>query len=167
MVETGRIDRGGVFYRRPDHRPRLGNADETLWKQVAPLLDAGGLRPPRGRELMAALGLELQPLQGFLDRAADVGLLMKVADNRYFQPSAVIALGEIAETLVSEDLSGAFSAAEFRDRSGISLNLTIRLLEFFDRARFTRRRGDLRANAQPVRQAFPMLSEPHRNSELS
>jgi selenocysteine-specific elongation factor len=39
---------------------------------------------------------------------------------------------------------GTLTAAAFRDRSGIGRNVTIEVLEYFDRIRFTRRVGDAR-----------------------
>jgi selenocysteine-specific elongation factor len=68
---------------------------------------------------------------------------MKVADNRYFTPASLIELGEIAREL-HEASGGQFTASEFKDRSGIGRNLTIELLEFFDRAGLTRRTGQVR-----------------------
>ena len=38
--------------------------------------------------------------------------------------------------------NGHFSAAGFRDLSGIGRNLTIEVLEYFDRTQVTRRDGD-------------------------
>ena len=40
--------------------------------------------------------------------------------------------------------TGAFTAAAYKDRSGIGRNVTIELLEFFDKEGFTRREGDAR-----------------------
>ena len=50
----------------------------------------------------------------------------------------------VARELAEANPEGGFTAAAFKDRSGIGRNLTIELLEFFDRAGVTRRVGDTR-----------------------
>jgi len=41
-------------------------------------------------------------------------------------------------------LNGGFAVREYRDASGCGRNLSIEILEYFDRLRFTRRRDDRR-----------------------
>src|SRR3546814_1028056 len=83
--------------------------------------------------------MDLKPVEAFMARAARLGLVLRVVDNRYYPPDALARLGTIAETLAAEDADGLFDAAAFRDRSGIGRNLAIKVLEFFDKAGFTRR----------------------------
>ena len=56
------------------------------------------------------------------------------------------ALGE--SNLLFYKLTGAFSAAQFRDRLGNGRQLAIQILEYFDRRGLTLRRGDLRRVAK-------------------
>ncbi|MEE9195186.1 MAG: SelB C-terminal domain-containing protein, partial [Alphaproteobacteria bacterium] len=60
----------------------------------------------------------------------------------------------MAETLAAETPDGLFTAAVYRDHSGIGRNLTIRLLEFFDRSGFTRRVRDDRRILKPAAEVF-------------
>jgi selenocysteine-specific elongation factor len=46
--------------------------------------------------------------------------------------------------LAESSPEGRFTAAEFKDRSGIGRNLTIEVLEYLDRVGVTRRDGDAR-----------------------
>jgi selenocysteine-specific elongation factor len=62
--------------------------------------------------------------------------VVRVSANRFFLPSAVRQLEQIAASMEQ------ITAAAFRDRSGIGRNLAIEVLEFFDRTRRTRRVGD-------------------------
>jgi selenocysteine-specific elongation factor len=118
------------------------------------LVIGGGLRPPLIRELAADLGMELRQLEGFLNRAAQSGWLIKVAGNRYFTPEVVLALASIAETLAAEAADGEFDPRSYRDRSGIGRNLTIEVLEFFDKAGLTRRTEQGRRINTPARDIF-------------
>ena len=144
LAEAGRVVRDGAVLRLPGHEPRLTREDERLWERVRPLLAAGELRPPRVRELAAALGLEPEPLTRFLRRIERFGRVAPVAPNRYFLPETVVRLAEIAAALAEDSPERIFTAAAFKDRSGIGRNLTIEVLEYLDRVGVTQRVGDAR-----------------------
>jgi Elongation factor SelB, winged helix/Integrase core domain len=144
LAATGRAVREGGMWRLPEHRPRLTNADEKLWERVHPLLAADELRPPRVREIASALSLEPEAIERVLNRAARLGRVAKVADNRYFLPDTLARVAEIACELAETSTEGTFTAQMFKDRSGVGRNLTIRILEYLDRMGVTRRIGDAR-----------------------
>ena len=144
LAAAGRAVREGGMWRLPEHRPRLTSADENIWERVRPLLAAGELRPPRVRELAAALSLEPEAVARLLNRAERLGRVAKVADNRYFLPDTLARLAEIARELATGAPDGVFTAQMFKDRSGVGRNLTIRILEYLDRMGATRRIGDAR-----------------------
>jgi selenocysteine-specific elongation factor len=144
LADAGRAARQGPIWRLPEHRPRLTRADEQLWVRVGQLLAVEELRPPRVRELAAALGLEPDAVARFLARAERLGRVARVADNRFFLPETLARLAEIACELADSSPEGTFTAADFKDRSGVGRNLTIRILEFLDNAGITRRIGDAR-----------------------
>ena len=144
LADAGRVVRQGPIWRLPDHQLRLTRADEHLWERVYPLLAGGGLRPPRVREVAAELGLEPELMDRFLGRAERLGRAARVADNRFFLLETLARLAEIARELADASPEGAFTAAAFKDRSGIGRNLSIEILEYFDRMGATRRNGDAR-----------------------
>jgi selenocysteine-specific elongation factor len=144
LAETGRAVREGGMWRLPGHRPRLSNADEKLWERVRPLLAAAELRPPRVREIAASLALEPAAAERFLTRAARLGRVAKVADNRFFLPETVDRLAAVARDLAEAVPEGTFTAAAFNERSGVGRNLTIQILEYLDRIGVTRRVGGAR-----------------------
>lgn len=144
LAGAGRVVRQGPVWRLPEHSPRLTKADERLWERVQPLLAAADLRPPRVRELAAGLGLEPQIVERFLNRAERLGRVARVADNRFFLPATLARLADIARNLADSSPEGAFTAAAFKDRSGVGRNLTIQILEYFDKMGATRRTGDTR-----------------------
>jgi selenocysteine-specific elongation factor len=144
LAVAGRVVREGALWRLPEHLPRLTAADEQLWERVRLQLAAAELRPPRVREISAALSLEPEAVERFLGRAEHLGRVVKVADNRYFLPQTLACLTEIARELADASPEGTFTAAVFKDRSGVGRNLTIRILEYLDRMGATRRLGDAR-----------------------
>lgn len=144
LAAAGRVVRQGPMWRLPEHQPRLTQADERLWQRVRPLLAAEDLRPPRVRELAAALALEPEAVERLLARAERLGRVARVADNRYFLPQTLAHLAEIARELSDCSPEGTFTAATFKDRSGVGRNLTIQILEYLDKMGATRRLGDAR-----------------------
>ena len=155
LVEAGRVARGGGMWRLAGHEPRLTHADERLWQRLQPLLAAGGRRPPRVRELAAELTLDPGAVERLLVRAEHLGRVGRVAGNRFFPSETVAHLVEVAAELARASPTGSFTAAEFKDRSGVGRNLTIEILEYLDRIGATRRIGDARIvvgdNAAPHR----------------
>jgi selenocysteine-specific elongation factor len=148
LALAGRAVRQGPVWRLPEHQPRLTKADERLWEQVQPLLAVEDLRPPRVRELASALGLEPEAVDRFLARAERLGRVARVADNRFFLPETLARLAEIACELADRSSEGTFTAAAFKDHSGVGRNLTIRILEYLDKMGATRRMGDARVVAR-------------------
>jgi selenocysteine-specific elongation factor len=144
LAVAGRILRHGPIWRLPEHQRRFTRADQRLWERVCPLLAVSDLRPPRVRELATALGLEPEAVERFLDRAERLGRVSRVATNRFFLPETLALLAEIARELADSSPEGTFTAARFKDRSGVGRNLSIEILEFLDRMGVTRRLGDAR-----------------------
>ena len=144
LAGAGRIMRQGPIWRLPEHQPRLTRSDERLWERLHPLLAAADLRPPRIRELAAALELEPEAVERFLTRAERLGRVARVANNRFFLPETLARLAEIACELADGSPEGTFTAATFKDCSGVGRNLTIEILEYLDKMGATRRTGDAR-----------------------
>jgi selenocysteine-specific elongation factor len=144
LAAAGRVVREGPVWRLPEHQPQLTQADERLWERVRPLVAVEDLRPPRVREIAAALGLEPAAVERFLTRAERLGRVAKVADNRFFLPETLARLAEIGRELAEGSSEGTFTAATFKDRSGVGRNLTIQVLEYLDKMGVTRREGDAR-----------------------
>ena len=151
LVGEGAIARDGQQLRRPDRQAALAAPELAVWQRIAPLI-AG--RPPPVREIAQAAGLDPGQLERLLNRAARVGLATRVAPNRFFPRDAIATLAALAEALAAEAPDGMFDAARFRDRSALGRNLTIEVLEFFDKAGFTRRVGQGRRVIKPAAELF-------------
>ncbi len=154
VIGAGRVVRDGGMLRLPSHEPRLNRDDERLWERVRPLLAADGLRPPRVRELAAELDIEPEKLTRFFRRVERFGRVAPVAPNRFFLPETLRELAELAAALADESPDGSFTAAAFKDRSGIGRNLAIEVLEYLDRIGATRRVGDGRVIVRAAAELF-------------
>lgn len=159
LVSNRHLGRAGSAIALSGHKPRLAPADQKLWKTCEKLFAEAGLRPPRVRELAEELNLEPKVTERFLNRCVGAGLVLKVADNRYFPPLVLNRLGMIAGELDTET-QGAFTVRDYKDRSEIGRNLTIELLEFFDRTGLTHRSGETRRLKRSPEELFPTGENP-------
>ncbi|MEM7408469.1 MAG: selenocysteine-specific translation elongation factor [Pseudomonadota bacterium] len=128
----------------PGHQVQLPERDQRLWDRVQPHLGRHSDKPPTLPDLAKELDLDLEELRGMADRAIGAGLLVHVKGNRYFTLPRIRDLARVAGRLAEERGEDGFDAAAFRDASGIGRNVTIELLEYFDRAGLTRRVGNIR-----------------------
>ena len=144
LVDEHAMQREGLCWRLPLHRPVLGAADQTLFDRVTSNLQPTGLRPPIVGDLALQLDVPLPELKTFLQRADHLGLLVRVAPNRYYLPDTIADLHAVAKTLSAESSDGHFDAAAYRDRSGIGRNLSVQVLEFLDREGLTQFEGGQR-----------------------
>ncbi len=144
LIRSGTLVRDSARVRMPDHRPQLTSGEEALWRDIKPLLDAGGLKPPVVSGIAETLALDVKQVEEFLRRASDLGLTVQVAKNRFYLPQKISALASMAEDLCRDERDQSFDAAAFRDSAGIGRNLTIDVLEYFDRVHFTKRFGNVR-----------------------
>ena len=138
LAREGAIVREPLGVRLPSHRVELSAADAALWKKIEPQLAAA--RPPTVAELAVLIKDDAKKVEAALSRAARQGMVVRVSKNRFFLPGMLNRLQELARAHAKAE--GAITAASFRDRSGIGRNLTIEVLEYFDRIKFTRRVGD-------------------------
>lgn len=154
LAREGQVVREITGVRLPGHRPQLRPADATLWQRLQPLLADAGVRPPSVAELAVRLGEEAAHLDSAMSRLAYRGLLVRVSGNRFFPPPALQRLLHLLRQ--EQDARGSVTAAGFRDRSGIGRNLSIEVLEYFDRTGFTQRVGDARVlMTEPGGDSFP------------
>ena len=141
LLAEGVVVAQGLVLRLADHAPQLAVADLAAWPRVMALLEAGGLRSVRVREVAEALGVEPGAAEALLVRFERFGRVVRVAANRFFLPVTVAALAQAAVVLGEAD---GFSAADFNRHTGIGRNVAIEVLEFLDGIGVTRRTGELR-----------------------
>jgi selenocysteine-specific elongation factor len=151
LCEAGTLVRRGVILHLAGHTAQPTPTEAELWRRIEPALAADGVRPPRVRELVDRVGIALAPIESFLARAEQLGWVHRVADNRYFLPATLDELEQIAARLAAECPDSTFAAADFNRESGIGRNLTIQVLEYFDRIGIMHRRGDRRSLAYESR----------------
>jgi selenocysteine-specific elongation factor len=154
LLKDKDVVREGAGVSLQGHRPALLASDAATWERIAELLDVDDLRPPRVREIAEELDLDLRALEQLLGRVTRMGMVHRVADNRYYLTETLRRLGQVAEGLCRKSPDANFDARAFRDASGIGRNVAIQVLEFFDKSGLTRREGDVRRINRPAAEVF-------------
>jgi selenocysteine-specific elongation factor len=142
LVADGAVAQRSQLYHRPGHTPVLNAADEKLWQEIEPILDADPLRPPVMHEIARELGIAPETVAGVLRRAERLGRVVRVDANRFYLPEGLDALGDVVKAAAAA--GDGFAVTDFRDAAGIGRNLAVQVLEYFDRAGLTRREENTR-----------------------
>jgi len=141
LEASGRVCRRDGAVALPEHRPSLGGPDAALEERIMALFKEA-FRPPGADEIKAAAGGQGRDAERVLEFLLRSKRLVKLRHGRYLPSEAV---DEARRMLVSHVRSnGTINAAEFRDVLGCGRRLAIEILEYFDKVRFTLRKGDLR-----------------------
>ena len=144
LVRDGAVQQDGPWFRLPQHRIRLLPQEERLWSEIHRLLAADRFRPPRVRDLAQALSVPEPALRRLLKRLQRMGRVAEVAPDHFFPQATLAEMAGIAAELAAADPAGEVTAATFRDRLDNGRKVAIQVLEFFDSAGLTVRRGDAR-----------------------
>lgn len=154
LQAAGTVARTGTLLHLHGQSIKPNPQDARQWQALQPLFEAAQLTPPRTRELAQAIGKPSEAVEALLTRLARAGLVTRVSDNRFFTQATLRALAVIAENAAAASQDARFTAAQYRIASGIGRNLTIEVLEYFDRAGFTRRLGEGRIVRAPAGDIF-------------
>jgi selenocysteine-specific elongation factor len=130
-----------------DDRLRLASHDSGLDPEeraaadtVLRVLEEAGLTPPDQADLAASAGLPAPRVAALLSVLARDGRARRIG-TLVFHPAALAGLaGQIRSLGSGQEVD----VARFKERFGLSRKFAIPLLEWLDRERVTRRRGDVR-----------------------
>jgi selenocysteine-specific elongation factor len=139
LIRSRAIARSGTSLHLPGHRAQLAAADEAAFEKMASSFSADTLRPMALKDLAAMLDVDRDALNALLLRVSASGRLLRVAENRFYHPSALLKLALVAQALDAASDSAGFEARAFRDATEVGRNLAIDILEYFDRQGYTRR----------------------------
>ena len=122
-----------------------------LWEKVRGEIAREGLRPASLRDVADAVGIDTRRLEALLVRAGRHRLVHRVSKTRYCTREMLAELALLAEAAAAGAPDGMLGVAAFRDVSGIGRNMAIEVLEYFDKLKFTQRRGEAREIRMPAR----------------
>jgi selenocysteine-specific elongation factor len=144
LTDERKIETSGSTARLPGHNATANEADDRLWQTVRPALEASGYNVPPIRDLALQVKLKEAIVKDFLYRKAKTGEVMRVAGDRFYPRATLATLAAVACATAQAQPAGHFTAAQYRDATGIGRSLAIEILEFLDSLGITQRIGDAR-----------------------
>jgi selenocysteine-specific elongation factor len=144
LADARQLEVTGSMARIPGHNATANAADEQLWQKIEPVLQAAGFQSPQVKDLAQQLKLKEPIVKDFLHRKAKGGAILKVTADRFYPRGFVAALAQLAQVTAEKQPNGQFSAAQYRDTTGVGRSLAIEILEFLDTLGVTQRIGDVR-----------------------
>jgi selenocysteine-specific elongation factor len=143
LGDDKKLEIAGSTARLPKHVATDNPADEKMWQALKPILDNAGFNVLPLRELAPASNIKEPILKDFLHRKARTGEIIRVTPERFYPKTTLAQLAAVAQ-VVAQSVPAGFTAAQFRDRSGVGRGLAIEILECLDRLGITQRIGDVR-----------------------
>ncbi len=149
LADARKIETSGSIARLPAHSTTANSADETMWQLIKPALDAAGFAAPQIKDLALQLKLKEPILTDFLYRKSKAGggaggEIYRVTPDRFYTKGTVAKLAATAQATAQAQPTGIFTAAQYRDWTGVGRGLAIEILEFMDTLGVTQRIGDTR-----------------------
>jgi len=147
LVAKGALHRFGPLLHLPGHAVRLSAAEENLWDEVRGVLRDAGMDQPRAALLAERVQVPDGELMPLMRKLAGIGRLCRVSSSYYVLPDALSRLAQAAAAVAQDSPGGILTVGRFREATGIGRNVTMPVLEFFDKVGLTTRR----ANGRSVR----------------
>jgi len=143
LADARKLEIASSTVRLPGHDATSNPEDRKLWETVLPALQQGGFSPLPVAELAAALKIKEATLKDFLHRKSRGGDVMRVPPARFYPRATLATLAATARAVAQANPNG-FTAAQYRDATGVGRGLAIEILEFLDTLGITQRIGDAR-----------------------
>ncbi len=143
LGHEGLVASTGSYIHLIGHSAQYNAAELALWREVLAIYEDGSPRAFSLGEVARDMRQNEAAMRAMLMRRRSNSDVWQMDERRFILSGHIAALAQIAGQLCDVNPQG-FTAAQFRDDSGIGRNFTIHLLEFFDRIGVTKRCGDYR-----------------------
>ncbi|HEX3102438.1 MAG TPA: selenocysteine-specific translation elongation factor [Pyrinomonadaceae bacterium] len=134
--------------RSASYRTEFSPSETALNEKIIQIFEHAGLEVPRLDDALAAAvsGTEFTAIQArkFFQRFLDRGEIVKVTDEFYFSRDAIDKVVAAVRAFADGTSDRLIDVSQFKEIAGVSRKYAIPLLEYFDRAKVTRRAADKR-----------------------
>jgi selenocysteine-specific elongation factor len=142
MKAKGDIEVTGVIIHQASHKASLKAEQVKLKNKIEDALRTHVLTPPTVQEFATQLSVSPGEIKNLLDLLVTEEVLVKVNDDFYFLKEQLV---ELKQKLISFlEKNKELTPGDFKEITGVTRKYAIPLLEYFDRAKVTMRKGDVR-----------------------
>ena len=144
LADDKKLEVAGSHARLPQHIATDNPADQKMWEAVKPVMESAGFNVPPLKDLAPLTKLKEVMLKDFLHRKAKTNEVIRVTPERFYPRTTLAKLAACAVDVAQNAPGNQFTAAQYRDRTGVGRGLAIEILECLDRLGITQRIGDMR-----------------------
>jgi selenocysteine-specific elongation factor len=154
LISSKKLLRNGKELFLTEHEIIFSSEELNMWKKIKHALDKNKYHPPTINEVAKELNFETKDTEQIFKKALKLNYLVQVSLNRYFYRDIILYYANIVEKISTANANHKLELSIFRNEVRISRNLTIELLEFFDRKGFTIRLKNERYLQKKANQVF-------------
>ena len=154
LISSKKLLRNGKELFLTEHEIIFSSEELDMWKKIKHALDENKYHPPTINEVAKELNFETKDTEQIFKKALKLNYLVQVSLNRYFYRDIILYYANIVEKISTANANHKLELSIFRNEVRISRNLTIELLEFFDRKGFTIRLKNERYLQKKANQVF-------------
>ena len=154
LISSKKLLRNGKELFLTEHEIIFSSEELDMWKKIKHALDENKYHPPTINEVAKELNFETKDTEQIFKKALKLNYLVQVSLNRYFYRDIILYYANIVEKISATNTNHKLELSIFRNEVRISRNLTIELLEFFDRKGFTIRLKNERYLYKKANQVF-------------
>ena len=154
LISSKKLLRNGKELFLTEHKIIFSSEELNMWKKIKHALDKNKYHPPTINEVVKELNFETKDTEQIFKKALKLNYLVQVSLNRYFYRDIILYYANIVEKISATNTNHKLELSIFRNEVRISRNLTIELLEFFDRKGFTIRLKNERYLQKKANQVF-------------
>ena len=154
LISSKKLLRNGKEIFLTEHKIIFSSEELNMWKKIKHALDKNKYHPPTINEVVKELNFETKDTEQIFKKALKLNYLVQVSLNRYFYRDIILYYANIVEKISAANTNHKLELSIFRNEVRISRNLTIELLEFFDRKGFTIRLKNERYLQKKANQVF-------------
>ena len=139
LLQEKRLQLDGALVCCAHYRPALSPVLEAAWQRLQAFLIQGDFRIPLLSEIERELRLDPKVQTTVIATALKAGRLRQVSPKRVMLPVVLQRLAAEINRLASQQ--ELFTVIEAKTHLKLGRDLTIEILEYFDRIHFTQRQG--------------------------
>jgi selenocysteine-specific elongation factor len=128
---------------RADHKPKLSGNIRKLKEKIIAAYQEGGFQPPEPATFASHAGGNAANVADLFELCVAEGYLVPISDGIYLASESETEMVRRVRNQLAGNQAG-LTVAQIRDLLGTTRKYAVPFCEYLDRARVTRREGDLR-----------------------
>jgi selenocysteine-specific elongation factor len=142
LMENGTIRKKGAVVGLANRAINWKSGEQEAADRIERVFRDAGYAAPLEEDVRAQVSFSLQAFQNIMTALIEQGKLVRLSENVTYHNDYLLKVKDLIVEHIKKQ--GGITAAELRDKLGLSRKYAIAILEYLDNIQFTRRDGDKR-----------------------